>query len=109
MTPNGTGGLRLHTNDESFCVESPGYGIFFLAGGGGLGPIAKTFAEAIAIVLHDDRVQVLFVNIFGGLANGYLIIESILRGYKLLSSKVSVVARVQGADEGMRDGYFGRR
>ena len=60
---------------------------------------SETVKEALRIILRDERVKVIFVNIFGGLTKGDMIAEGVCSAFKELDIKIPVVARIRGTRE----------
>ena len=60
---------------------------------------SDTIKNAFRIVTTDERVKVIFVNIFGGLTLGDMIAEGIIKAFKDLGLKVPVVVRLRGTNE----------
>jgi len=63
---------------------------------------AERVAEALKIILSDDKVEGILVNIFGGIVRCDLIAEGIIAAVKEVNIKVPLVVRLQGnrADKG---------
>lgn len=63
---------------------------------------AERVAEALKIILSDDKVEGILVNIFGGIVRCDLIAEGIIAAVKEVNIQVPLVVRLQGnrADEG---------
>jgi len=64
---------------------------------------AERVAEALKIILSDDKVEGILVNIFGGIVRCDLIAEGIIAAVKEVNIKVPLVVRLQGnrADKGL--------
>lgn len=60
---------------------------------------SETVRRSFEIILKDDRVRVVFVNIFGGLTLGDMIARGIVLAYKEVDIKVPVVVRIRGTNE----------
>ena len=60
---------------------------------------SETVKSCFKIILKDDRVNTIFVNIFGGLTLCSMIAEGIMLAYKDLGIKVPVVVRLRGTNE----------
>jgi succinyl-CoA synthetase alpha subunit len=60
---------------------------------------SATIVSSVRAVLVSERVNVLFVNIFGGLTKCEMIAEGNLLAYKEVGVKVPVVVRLRGANE----------
>ena len=65
---------------------------------------AERVAEALKIILSDDKVEGILVNIFGGIVRCDLIAEGIIAAVKEVNIKVPLVVRLQGnrADQGLK-------
>lgn len=63
---------------------------------------AERVAEALKIILSDDKVKGILVNIFGGIVRCDLIAEGIIKAVKEVNINVPVVVRLEGnhAEEG---------
>lgn len=57
---------------------------------------AERVAEALKIILSDDKVQGILVNIFGGIVRCDLIAEGIIAAVKEVNIKVPLVVRLEG-------------
>jgi succinyl-CoA synthetase beta subunit len=57
---------------------------------------AERVAEALKIILSDDKVEGILVNIFGGIVRCDLIAEGIIAAVKEVNIKVPLVVRLQG-------------
>jgi len=66
----------------------------FLDVGGGA--TAERVAEALKIILSDDKVEGILVNIFGGIVKCDLIAEGIIAAVKEVNIQVPLVVRLQG-------------
>lgn len=60
---------------------------------------SETVRRSFEIILKDDRVRVVFVNIFGGLTLGDMIARGIVLAYNEVDIKVPVVVRIRGTNE----------
>lgn len=60
---------------------------------------SETVRRSFEIILRDDRVRVVFVNIFGGLTLGDMIARGIVLAYREVDIKVPVVVRIRGTNE----------
>ncbi|KAH9845524.1 CoA binding domain [Teratosphaeria destructans] len=61
---------------------------------------SETVKKSFELILKDDRVKVIFVNIFGGLTDGGMIAEGILLAFKEVNMKnTPVVVRIRGTNE----------
>ena len=62
---------------------------------------SETVKKSFEIILKDERVSVIFVNIFGGLTDGGMIAEGVLLAFKEVDMKGKpVVVRIRGTNEG---------
>ncbi|KAK3996455.1 putative succinyl-CoA ligase subunit alpha, mitochondrial [Cladorrhinum sp. PSN332] len=59
----------------------------------------QTVKEGFEVILKDERVKVIFVNIFGGLTKGDMIAEGVVNAFRELETKVPVVVRIKGTNE----------
>lgn len=93
-------GLAMNTVDE---LRRHGVPAANFLDTGGLATSA-TVSESIDTVLADDRVRVLFVNVFGGLTKGDMIARGILEAMAASAPKVPLVVRIQGtgAEQGRK-------
>ncbi|KAK0703828.1 succinyl-CoA synthetase-like protein [Lasiosphaeria miniovina] len=60
---------------------------------------SDTVKASFEMVLRDPRVRVVFVNTFGGLKLGDMIVRGIILAFQTLSLKVPVVVRIRGTKE----------
>ena len=60
---------------------------------------SATIKKSFELILRDDRVKVIFVNIFGGLTLCDMIAEGIMLAFKDLRMEVPVVVRLRGTNE----------
>lgn len=60
---------------------------------------SATVKKCFELLLRDDRVKVIFVNIFGGLTLCDMIAEGIVMAFKDLKMQVPVVVRLRGTNE----------
>ncbi|KAF3764889.1 hypothetical protein M406DRAFT_22569, partial [Cryphonectria parasitica EP155] len=88
-------GLAMNTVDALH--DAGGYAANFLDTGGKA--TAETIQRSFEVILSDDRVKVIFVNIFGGLTRGDMIAEGIILAFKETDIKVPVVVRIRGTNE----------
>lgn len=88
-------GLAMNTVDA--LAEHGGWAANFLDTGGKA--TSETVRRSFEIILQDDRVRVVFVNIFGGLTLGDMIARGIVLAYKEVDIKVPVVVRIRGTNE----------
>lgn len=68
----------------------------FLDIGGGAD--SERVASALRIVLHDRRVRVLLVNIFGGMTRCDSVAAGVIQAYEEMKCEIAVVARLQGTN-----------
>lgn len=102
-------GLAMNTIDALHDVGStlvsggghnsvnPGLAANFLDTGGLA--TSETIKKSFDIILQDDRVRVIFVNIFGGLTRGDMIAQGILLAFRESDIRVPVVVRIRGTLE----------
>jgi succinyl-CoA synthetase alpha subunit len=94
-------GLAMNTNDVLHLRLSPApIGATcanFLDTGGKA--TAQTIATSFSLILRDERVRVVFVNIFGGLTLCDMIAEGIVLAFKDVKVEVPVVVRLRGTNE----------
>lgn len=89
-------GLAMNTVDELRRHDLPAANFLDT---GGLATSA-TVQKSIEIILRDERVRVIFVNIFGGLTQGEMIARGILQALEAFTPEVPVVVvRIQGTGE----------
>ena len=88
-------GLAMNTVDA--LADHGGLAANFLDTGGKA--TSETVRRSFEIILADDRVRVVFVNIFGGLTLGDMIARGIVLAYKEVDIKVPVVVRIRGTNE----------
>lgn len=61
---------------------------------------SATVKKSFELILRDQRVKVIFVNIFGGLTDGGMIAEGVLLAFKEVDMRgVPVVVRIRGTNE----------
>ena len=61
---------------------------------------SETVKKSFELILKDERVKVIFVNIFGGLTDGEMIAEGVLLAFREVDMKgVPVVVRIRGTNE----------
>lgn len=60
---------------------------------------SETVKKSFELILQDERVKVIFVNIFGGLTLGDMIARGVLLAFKELSMTKPVVVRIRGTNE----------
>ncbi|GMR17794.1 MAG: ADP-forming succinate--CoA ligase subunit beta [Gammaproteobacteria bacterium] len=68
----------------------------FLDVGGGT--TADRVAEALKIILSDDKVKAVLVNIFGGIVRCDLIAEGIIAAVQEIKTTVSIIVRLEGTN-----------
>jgi succinyl-CoA synthetase beta subunit len=68
----------------------------FLDVGGGA--TSETVAKAFKIILDDKNVQVVLVNIFGGIMRCDIIAEGIIAAIKEVGIKIPIVVRLEGTN-----------
>lgn len=88
-------GLAMNTVDA--LADHGGMAANFLDTGGKA--TSETVKRSFEIILKDDRVKVVFVNIFGGLTLGDMIARGIVLAYKEVDIRVPVVVRIRGTNE----------
>ena len=87
-------GLAMATMDLiKLCGGEPAN---FLDVGGGA--TAETVAKAFKIILDDKNVQVVLVNIFGGIMRCDIIAEGIIAAIKEVDIKIPIVVRLEGTN-----------
>lgn len=88
-------GLAMNTVDA--LADHGGLAANFLDTGGKA--TAETVRKSFEIILRDERVKVVFVNIFGGLTLGDMIARGIILAFKEVGIQVPVVVRIRGTNE----------
>ncbi|KIW03224.1 uncharacterized protein PV09_05448 [Verruconis gallopava] len=88
-------GLAMNTVDA--LANYGGYATNFLDTGGKA--TSETVKKSFELILRDERVKVIFVNIFGGLTLGDMIARGVILAFKELDMKVPVVVRIRGTNE----------
>lgn len=88
-------GLAMNTVDA--LADHSGLAANFLDTGGKA--TAETVRKSFEIILRDERVKVIFVNIFGGLTLGDMIARGIILAFKEVGIQVPVVVRIRGTNE----------
>jgi succinyl-CoA synthetase beta subunit len=68
----------------------------FLDVGGGA--TSETVAKALKIILDDKNVQVVLINIFGGIMRCDIIAEGIIAAIKEVGIKIPIVVRLEGTN-----------
>ncbi|KAF5662515.1 beta-succinyl synthetase precursor [Fusarium circinatum] len=88
-------GLAMATMDAIACYG--GTCANFLDAGGKA--TKDTMVNAHRLVLSDERVKVLFINIYGGIIRGPVVAEALIDALKEISkSKIPLVVRLEGTD-----------
>jgi succinyl-CoA synthetase alpha subunit len=88
-------GLAMNTVDA--LATHGGYAANFLDTGGKA--TSETVKKSFELIMQDERVKVIFVNIFGGLTLGDMIARGVILAFKELSISVPVVVRIRGTRE----------
>lgn len=88
-------GLAMNTVDALAALG--GHATNFLDTGGKA--TSETVKKSFELILRDERVKVIFVNIFGGLTLGDMIARGVIMAFKELEMKVPVVVRIRGTNE----------
>jgi len=88
-------GLAMNTVDA--LADAGGNAANFLDTGGKA--TSETVKKSFQVILQDERVKVIFVNIFGGLTLGDMIANGILLAFKELEMRLPVVVRIRGTNE----------
>lgn len=88
-------GLAMNTVDA--LADAGGKAANFLDTGGKA--TSETVKKSFEVILQDERVKVIFVNIFGGLTLGDMIANGILLAFKELDMKIPIVVRIRGTHE----------
>ena len=88
-------GLAMNTVDA--LADAGGVAANFLDTGGKA--TSETVKKSFQVILQDERVKVIFVNIFGGLTLGDMIANGILLAFKELEMRLPVVVRIRGTNE----------
>lgn len=88
-------GLAMNTVDA--LADAGGQAANFLDTGGKA--TSETVKKSFEIILRDERVKVVFVNIFGGLTLGDMIARGVVMAFKELGVRVPVVVRIRGTNE----------
>ena len=91
-------GAGLAMNASDALTEAGAKPTNFLDTGGKA--TSATVKKCFELLLRDDRVKVIFVNIFGGLTLCDMIAEGIMMAFKDLKMQVPVVVRLRGTNEG---------
>ena len=91
-------GLAMNTVDCLTQAPHNGKCTNFLDTGGKA--TSETVKRSFELILKDERVKVIFVNIFGGLTDGGMIADGIILAFKEVDMKgVPVVVRIRGTNE----------
>lgn len=88
-------GLAMNTIDA--LADAGGVAANFLDTGGKA--TSETVKKSFQVILQDERVKVIFVNIFGGLTLGDMIANGVLLAFKELEMRLPVVVRIRGTNE----------
>ncbi|KAM3086001.1 hypothetical protein ACMFMG_003050 [Clarireedia jacksonii] len=88
-------GLAMNTVDA--LADAGGQAANFLDTGGKA--TSETVKKSFQVILADERVKVIFVNIFGGLTLGDMIARGVLLAFKELEMRIPVVVRIRGTNE----------
>ncbi|TPX17393.1 uncharacterized protein E0L32_003036 [Thyridium curvatum] len=88
-------GLAMNTLDA--LADAGGRAANFLDTGGKA--TSETVKKSFELVLRDERVRVIFVNIFGGLTRGDMIARGVVLAFEELRPRVPVVVRIRGTNE----------
>jgi succinyl-CoA synthetase alpha subunit len=88
-------GLAMNTVDA--LADAGGHAANFLDTGGKA--TSETVKKSFQAILQDDRVKIIFVNIFGGLTLGDMIANGVLLAFKELEMRIPVVVRIRGTNE----------
>jgi succinyl-CoA synthetase alpha subunit len=88
-------GLAMNTVDA--LADAGGQAANFLDTGGKA--TSETVKKSFQVILADERVKVIFVNIFGGLTLGDMIAKGVLLAFKELEMRIPVVVRIRGTNE----------
>ncbi|TVY43191.1 Succinate--CoA ligase [ADP-forming] subunit alpha-1, mitochondrial [Lachnellula subtilissima] len=88
-------GLAMNTIDA--LADVGGKAANFLDTGGKA--TSETVKKSFQVILQDERVKVIFVNIFGGLTLGDMIANGVLLAFKELEMRLPVVVRIRGTNE----------
>ncbi|KAH8808393.1 succinyl-CoA synthetase-like protein [Xylogone sp. PMI_703] len=88
-------GLAMNTVDA--LADAGGKAANFLDTGGKA--TSETVKKSFEAILQDERVKVIFVNIFGGLTLGDMIARGVLLAFKELDMRLPVVVRIRGTNE----------
>lgn len=86
-------GLALATLDTLWLHG--GKAANFLDVGGSASP--DQIEKAFEIILKDDKVEGIFINIFGGIMKGEYIAEAIIQSFKDNNKKIPIVLRLEGS------------
>ena len=78
--------IKLHGGDPANFLDVGG------------GTTAERVAEALKLIVADDKVQAILVNIFGGIVRCDLIAEGILQAIREIDLHIPVVVRLEGTN-----------
>lgn len=91
-------GLAMNTVDSLELPPNNGLCANFLDTGGKA--TSQTVKTSFELILRDDRVRVIFVNIFGGLTDCGMIADGVILAFKEVDMKgVPVIVRLRGTNE----------
>lgn len=88
-------GLAMNALDVLF--DKAAYPTNFLDTGGKA--TSETIKKSFEVILKDARVEVIFVNIFGGLTRCDMVAEGVILAFRELDMKLPVVVRLRGTNE----------
>ncbi len=78
--------IKLHGGDPANFLDVGG------------GTTAERVAEALKLIVSDEKVEAILVNIFGGIVRCDLIAEGILQAIREINLRVPVVVRLEGTN-----------
>jgi len=78
--------IKLHGGDPANFLDVGG------------GTTSDRVAEALKLIVADDKVEAILVNIFGGIVRCDLIADGIIQAIREIDLKVPVVARLEGTN-----------
>jgi len=91
-------GLAMNTVDALALAPHYGKAANFLDTGGKA--TSQTVKTSFELILRDERVKVIFVNIFGGLTDGGMIADGVILAFKEVDMRgIPVVVRIRGTNE----------
>ena len=91
-------GLAMNTVDALALAPHYGKAANFLDTGGKA--TSQTVKTSFDLILRDERVKVIFVNIFGGLTDGGMIADGVILAFKEVDMRgIPVVVRIRGTNE----------